>query len=41
LKAEELSFFGAKNELVFDCKKGQMNPKKWPKIHQLRGIEPG
>jgi hypothetical protein len=39
LKAKELAFFRAENELVFTCKKGQTNSKKRPKNHTLRGIE--
>jgi hypothetical protein len=31
LKAKELAFLGAKNELVFERKKGQSKPKMRPK----------
>jgi hypothetical protein len=41
LKTKELSFSGAKNELVFERKKGQTNPKKRPKNNLLCGFEPG
>jgi hypothetical protein len=40
LQTNDLTFFGAKNELVFECKKGQTNSKKYLKNHLLRGIEP-
>jgi hypothetical protein len=40
LKTKELSFSGAKNELVFERKKGQTKPKKWPKNILLCGFEP-
>jgi hypothetical protein len=40
LKIQDLAFLDAKNELVFECKKGQTNSKKRPKTHQLCGIEP-
>jgi len=39
LKIKELAFLGAKNELVFERKKGQSNPKKQPGIRKLWGIE--
>jgi len=38
LKAKELAFLGAKNELVFERKKGQSKPKKRPRIHLLCGF---
>jgi hypothetical protein len=28
LKTQDLAFFGAKNKLVFECKKGQSNSRK-------------
>jgi hypothetical protein len=31
LKTKDLAFLEAKNKLVFERKKGQSNPKKWPK----------
>ena len=40
LKTKELSFSGAKNELVFERKKGQTKPKKRPKNNLLCGFEP-
>jgi hypothetical protein len=39
LKTQELAFFGAKNELVFDAKEPKSNPKTGPKNRLLRGIE--
>jgi hypothetical protein len=35
LKTQDLAFFGAKNKLVFECKKGQSNSRNWLKIHPL------
>jgi hypothetical protein len=35
LEAKDLAFLSAKNELVFERKKGQTNSKKLPKIHLL------
>jgi len=37
LQTNDLAFSGAKNELVFECKKGQSNPKICPGIHNLGG----
>jgi len=39
LEAKELAVFGAKNELVFECKRTQFQSPKGPKNHFLRGIE--
>jgi hypothetical protein len=41
LKAKELAFSGAKNELVFECNKPQSKPKKWPETHLFCRIEEG
>jgi hypothetical protein len=38
LRTKDLAFSEAQNELVFECKKGQSNPKKWPKNRLLYGI---
>jgi hypothetical protein len=35
LKAKELAFSGAKNELVFECKKAQTNRRMEPKAWKL------
>jgi hypothetical protein len=39
LQTKELMFLEAKNELVFECKKGQTNSKKWPKNHFFASSE--
>jgi hypothetical protein len=39
LKPRHLAVFGAKNELVFECKRTQFEPPKASKDHFLRGIE--
>ena len=39
LQIKDLSFSSAKNELVFECKKGQTNPKKWLKNHSMYDTE--
>jgi hypothetical protein len=41
LKAKDLAFSEAKNELVFECNKPKSKPKKWPKTHLFCGIEEG
>jgi hypothetical protein len=40
LQTTDLAFYNAKNELVFERKKGQTKPKKGPKKRLLWGIEP-
>jgi hypothetical protein len=35
LKTQDLAFFGAKNKLVFECRKGQSKAKKDPRIDVL------
>jgi hypothetical protein len=39
LKVKELAFSGAQNEVPFECPKTQSNPRLWPKIYNLWGIE--
>jgi len=39
LQTQELAFLSAQNELVFECKRTQIEPKKGPKNHPLCGIE--
>jgi hypothetical protein len=39
LKTKELAFSGAKNELFFECHKGQPKPRIGPGIRELWGIE--
>ena len=39
LKAKELAFSGAKNELFFECYKGQSKPRIGPGIPELLGTE--
>ena len=39
LQTQELGFLEAKNELVFERKKGQTNSKKWPKPYFFASSE--